>query len=125
MIRRLIEPLGCAVSDARHRRDKGGDGRFHVGGAAAIEHAVRDLGGEGIGVPAFAHRHHIGMAGKAEMRRGIAEPGIKIVHIAERQAMGGKAQLLQHRFQHVQRAGILRRHRRAADQGLGQGERRR
>ena len=62
------------------------------------------------------------MAGKAEMRRGIAQPGIEIVHIAERQAMGGEAQLLQHRFQHIQRAGILRGHRRAADQGLGQSE---
>ena len=56
------------------------------------------------------------------MRRLIAQPGIKIVDIAERQAMGGETQFFQNRFQHIQGAGILGRHRRAADQGLGQGK---
>ncbi len=60
------------------------------------------------------------MAGKTEMRRAVAQPGIEVVDIAERQAMGDKAQLFQHRFQHIQRARIFGRHRRAADQSLGQ-----
>jgi len=85
----------------------------------AIKHAVLHFRGEGIGRPAFASRHHIGMAGKAEMRRAIAQPGIEIVHLAKGQAMGGETQRLQHRFQQAQRAGILRCHRGVADQGLG------
>ncbi len=44
---------------------RGGDGALHIHRAAAIEHAVAHLGGEGIGLPGVgvAHRHHAGNAG--------------------------------------------------------------
>ena len=56
------------------------------------------------------------------MRLLIAHPGIEIVDLAELQPVTGETQFLQHRFQHVQCAGIGRRHRSAADQCLGQVE---
>ena len=64
---------------ARRRRDKGGDGRFHVGGAAAIQHAVRDLGGEGIVRHSLrpAAPHRCGRQSRNAAPR--SQPGIEIV----------------------------------------------
>ncbi len=112
-------------ADARGRRDKGGDGGFHVGGAAPVQEPVLNLCGKRIVPPAIAHRHHIGMAGKAEIGRFGAQARIKIFHRRralglEAQAMAGKSQLRQRRLQHAQRTGIHRRHRSAANQRLGQ-----
>ena len=65
---------------------------------------------------------------KQKCGAAVAQPGIEIFHrrraaFLEAQAMAGEAQGLQRRFQHIQRAGIRRRHRGAADQLLGEGNR--
>ena len=48
--------------------DEGGDPALHVDRAAAVEQAAADLGRERIARPALARRHHVEMAGEAEMR---------------------------------------------------------
>ena len=54
-------------------RDEAGDAALHVGGAAPVEHAVGDLAAERRARPRalLAHRHHVGMAGKAQVRRPV------------------------------------------------------
>ena len=59
--------LGVFFQKALHGGDHGGDGTFHVGGAAAVEAAVVDGGLERRMPPGFqgAGGHHVGVAGKA------------------------------------------------------------
>ncbi len=57
------------VFEIRDGRDKGGNGAFHVVGAASGQHAIGDHWFERVAVPAIAGRNDIEMPGKAEMRR--------------------------------------------------------
>ena len=72
---------------------------------------------ERIGAPAaVARRHDVGMAGEAEMRRAAADAREQVFRRSEAQPLDGEAKPRQRRGQHVLRAGILGRHRGAADQ---------
>jgi hypothetical protein len=108
-------------------RDEAGDRALHVGGAAAPDHAVAQRAGERAGAPGLlgASRHHVGMAGKAQVRCGIADPRIEVVDVGcarvrEFQAVAGEPQPLEDEFQQVERAALRRRHAGAADQIPGQ-----
>ena len=57
----------CPASEARHRGDEAGDRALHVGGAPAIEVPVDHRAVEGLDRPALSDRHHVGMAGEAEI----------------------------------------------------------
>ena len=92
---------------------------LHVAGAAAVQDAVAHLAAERIDLPVrSADRHHVGMAGEADMRRSGADAGEQVVDLAVAQRRDGEAELLQSVGQHRLRAGIRRRHRGAADQRL-------
>ncbi len=113
----------------KHRRDAAGDAALHVHGAAPIQKAVLDLARERAMAPCglVARRHHVGMSGKAEVRRTVADAGIEIVDIggarlAEGDAMDVEAGSFQHIFEHGERAGIGRGYGRAADEIAGDGE---
>ncbi|MPL88766.1 hypothetical protein SDC9_34793 [bioreactor metagenome] len=106
-----------------HQIDRGGDegrdARFHVGGAAAPEHAVMDLAAEGIMRPGrgIAHRHHVGMAVEAEGLRPFRAPaGEEIGDAVAIDAGAGEASPAQHLFEQHERAPLARRDRGAADQ---------
>src|SRR6185295_6406739 len=60
--------------------NKAGNGALHIGGAPAVEAAVGNLCGERRMGPQLliARRHDIGMPGKAEMRRPVADAGEEI-----------------------------------------------
>ena len=63
------------------RRDLAGDRALHVDGAAAVEHAVGDLARERRMRPVrlVARRHHVGVAGEHQMRRGGADAGVEVL----------------------------------------------
>ncbi len=65
---------------------KGGDRTLHVAGAAPIENAVFDHPRKWFVRPGAAGGHHVGMAGKAEMRAFSADTGEEIIGCAESQA---------------------------------------
>ena len=103
-----------------------GDGALHVGSAPSVKRAVLDHPGEGrIGPQALiARRHHVGMPGEADMRRPRADAGEEIVDrrravLAESEPPAVEAAFCQGPLQHVERAGVFRRHARAADQVFG------
>ena len=67
------------------------------------------------------------MAGEHQMRRGVADAGVEILHVvgtrlAEGHAMHGEAGGLQRRFEKLERAAFRRRHRAAAQQIAGKGD---
>ena len=114
----------------QHRGDAAGDAALHVDGAAAVQKAVLDVAGErAVGPGALvARRHHVGMAGKGDVRRASADAGIEIVDIggaglAEGDAMHLEAGGFQDVFEHAERAGVCRGYRGAAQQVAGDGER--
>ena len=98
------EPLG--------RRDEGGDGPLHVGGAAAEQLAVLDRRGVGVDRPALARafRHDIGVPCEAEVRGLLAEPRIEVVDplvaLAERQPRALEVEPFERPLQHVERARV-------------------
>ncbi len=113
----------------QHRRDAAGDAALHVDGAAPVEKAVLDVAGERAVAPGalVAGRHHVGMSGEGDVRRAVADTGIEIVDIggaglAEGDAMHLEAGGFQDIFKHAERAGVRRRHRRAAQEIAGDGE---
>ena len=69
-----------------------------------------------------AGRHDVGVAGKHQMRAVAGTARIEVFDVGRAalgkdRALDRKAERLQHRFEHVQRAAFGGRHRRAADQG--------
>src|SRR6185437_8735523 len=114
----------------QHRGDAAGDAALHVHGAAAIEQAVLDLARERAMAPRrlIAGGHYVGVPGKADMRRGRADPGIEVVDVggaglAEGDAMDLEAGRFQDIFEDSERAGIGRGDRGAAQQFAGNGKR--
>ena len=67
----------------QHRGDAAGDAALHVDRAAAVQQAVLHLAGERAMRPGgfVARRHHVGMAGKGDVRRFSADAGIEIVDV--------------------------------------------
>ena len=68
------------------------------------------------------------MPGETEIRRGIANAGVHIVHIrrvggGKGHPMAGKAQFLQRFLENCQRAAVFGCHAGATDEGAGQIER--
>ena len=132
VIRNEIEPFGLPplVGEIfQHRRDAAGDAALHVDRAAAVEKAVLDLAGERAMGPGalVAGRHHVGMPGKGDMRRAVADAGIEIVDIggagfAEGDAMHLEAGGFQDVFEHAERAGVGRGYRGAAEEIAGDGK---
>ena len=61
------------------------NGALHVAGTAAIQNAIHHLARERIVAPSAAGRHDIGVAGKTEMRGGVADAGKQVFGAAERQ----------------------------------------
>src|SRR5581483_5704657 len=86
------------------------------------------VGGERWVTPELqiSRRHYVGMAGKAEMRRTLADPRIEIVDrlgaLAETQALAPKAPRLERLDQDLDRAAVARRYALAADQTLRERE---
>ena len=131
VIRNEIEPfrLAAIVSEIlQHRRDAAGDAALHVDRAAAVEKAVLDVARERAVAPCglVAGRHHVGMAGKGDVRRVAADAGIEIVDVGgaglgEGDAMHLEAGGFQDVFEHAERAGVGRRYGGAADEVAGNG----
>ena len=65
--------------------DEAGDLALHIDGAAPVEHAIADLRGERRRGPRVdvARRHDVGVAGKAEIGPGVAEPRIEVLDVRE------------------------------------------
>ena len=106
-------------------REKAGDGAFHVDGAASVEHAVLDLAGERINLPAveIAWRDHIGVSGETQIGGALAQSGVQIVDgrgtaLLEPQPVTAEAHLIQRPLDDAERALIFGRDARAADQRL-------
>ena len=113
----------------QHRRDAAGDTALHVDRAAPVQKAVLDLAGERAMGPGalVAGRHHVGMAGKGNVRGTVADAGIEIVDIggtglAKGDAVHLEAGAFKDIFKHAERAGIGRGYRGAAQQIAGNGE---
>ena len=68
-------------------------------------------------------RHHVGMAGEADVRPAGAQAGEHVLDLTEAQPMDGEAQAFQRIRQHVLRAAVSGRHRGASDQRLRQRQR--
>ena len=125
VIRNEIEPFGLAAMVGeifQHRRDAAGDAALHVHRAAPVQKAVLDVARKRAMGPCglVAGRHHVGMSGKGDVRRRVADAGIEIVDIgrvgfAEGDAMHLEAGGLQQILQHGKRAGVGRRYGWAAD----------
>ena len=64
---------------------KGGDGALHIGGASSNDHAVDNRRAKGRLAPGsgVTHRHHIGVAGEAQVGRGGAKAGIEVLDLSE------------------------------------------
>ncbi len=111
----------------RHRVHEGGDRALHVAGAAPVQRAVDHRALERRHPPALARRHHVGMAGEAQMRRTVAEAREQVRRalrpVPERQGEHGEAEPAQRVGQHRLRPVIGRGDGRAADQRLGQRQR--
>ena len=104
------------------RDDKGRQRAFHVGGAAAVQHAVAYGRHEGIAVPLLdrAGRHHVGMAGEAHQRARRAAARPQVVDAAHADFFADEAERLEHSDQQVEAAGVFGRDRRAGDQLFGE-----
>ena len=98
--------------DLGHGRDPGGDPALHVHRAASVQDAVPDLGGEGLRRPLLGRssRHHVRMAGEAQIGRGGSAPRIQVLDPRmdpfaprpfKRQPATGEAQARQMALQHV------------------------
>src|SRR5205814_9446525 len=73
-----------------------------------------------------AGRHYVGVSGKGDVRRAVADAGVEVVDVrraglAEGDAMHLEAGVLQETFEDAERAGIGRGDRRAADEVAGNG----
>ena len=112
----------------QHGGDAAGDAALHVDRAAAIEEAVLHFARERAVRPCgfVAGRHHVGMSGKGDVRRAVADAGVEIVDVgcaglAEGDAVHLEAGVLQQTLEDAERTGIGGGDRRAADEVAGDG----
>ena len=121
---------GAGRTEAGYGSDEGGDGPLHVARPPPVEDAVLHVRSEGIAGPdrTLARRHHVSMAGEAEVGPALAPLGVKIVDrrsspLLEGQAVAGEAERLERALQHVEGAAVFRCHALAADQRAGKRQR--
>ncbi len=126
---RAVE-IAAVCEEARRGGDETGDRALHVGGAAAIERAVEHLAAERIDRPALeiARRHDVGMAGEAEIAARVAAARVEIedrrgAFLRELDNVAGKAQPFERLGEERDRALVLRRHGRPADERGGEFDR--
>ena len=122
-----LAAIGCEIIE--NSGDAAGDPAFHVDGAAPIQKAVLHIARECAVFPGgfVAGRHDVGMSGKADMGRLGTDAGIEVVDIGGARLRKGdavhvEAGSLQDVLEDAERAGIRRRHRRAANQIAGNRE---
>ena len=124
---RPVRRVAVGGSKAGDCANKGCDGAFHVGRAAAEQRPVDNVTRKRIVVPIFggAGRHHIGVPGEAKIGRAGSEPRIEVGHVVG--ARFGKchdvafeADRVEGRAQYIQCAGVDRRDAGTPDQSLGQ-----
>ena len=82
----MIRMRGDEALQRDHERR---DAAFHVGGAAAVQQAVADLGTNGSLCPGLARagRHDVGMAEQHQRRRAAAVRRPQVVDVAEAQVL--------------------------------------
>jgi hypothetical protein len=99
-----------------------GDAALHVGSATPVQHAVADLGHEGIARPALARtcRYHVGMAEQHQHGRAFAVCRPQVVDGAETQVLASEADALQPFGNQCLAAAVVGRQRRPQQQFLGQ-----
>src|SRR5439155_15305619 len=122
--------LAAAIGEIlQHRRDAAGDAALHVDGAAAVQNAVLHVARECAMAPGslVAGRHHVGMAGKGDVRGAVTNARIEIVDVggaglAKGDAVRLEAMGFEKRFENTQRAGVSGGYGWAAEEGLGNGE---
>jgi len=103
-------------------RHEGGDGGFHIAGAAAVENPVLDHAGERVLFPGLWTRgNDIGMAGETQMSAGAWAFCEKILDVAEGKMGDCEIDFLKCCCQHPLGAGIFGGDGGAAKQGLGEG----
>ena len=107
-------------------RDHRRQAALHVGRPAAVQHAVGDPRLERRMRPRRQRsgRHHVGVAREHEQRSLAAAHGPEVVDLAVAQVRARKAHGLQARGEQLLAAGIVGRHRGAADQLGGERQRR-
>ena len=119
-------PDGGRPEHSLHRADEGGDPALHVSRAAPIETAIDDLSVKSAMRPGghVAHWHHVGMAGETQVRAAITYTRKQIVDplraLAKGKPRADKTERRQLALKQVERAALVRRHRRTADQPLRQ-----
>ena len=100
-----------------HEGFGGGDERrdraLHVGGAAAVEHAVAHLRLERVAMPILARtgRHDISVTGEHHHRLAVAAFGPEIVDVAVAQVLAAEARGREALREDFLAAGVVRRHR--------------
>src|SRR5215813_4996381 len=109
------------------RGQRTGDRPLHVNRAAAVERAVGDRAGKRRVRPfrLVTWRDHIDVAGKSKVRACGADARIEVFNgrspgLCERNAMHSKFCRFEHAFDHAERAGFRRCHRRAAQEIAGE-----
>ena len=127
---RAVELAPARLDVVERGGDEAGDRPLHVGGAPAVQHPAQHVGGKRRmpPQPGIARRHHVGMAGEAEMRRAVADAGIEILDrlaatLVEAELLAHEARGFERLHQHLDGAGIARRHAFAADQALRERDR--
>ena len=129
VMRNEIEPLNlpAVCQEVDGGSGKGRDRTLHVGGATAEDEAIGNVGGKGRMRPALsmAFGHHIGVAGKTEMRSAGADAGEEIIDVGrafvlEDQPVADEAVAREQVFEIGESAALGRRHGLAADQVLQQ-----
>ena len=120
---RAAEIAATPAEEAGGGIGEGRDRALHVGRATTEQIAAGEFGRERPDRPRreIAHRHHVGMAGEAEMLPAAADAGIEVGHIVgaglgEIHALAREAEWRQRLFQQLQGTGFARRHALAADE---------
>jgi hypothetical protein len=126
---RAFGPAVIVGEILQHGGDAAGNAAFHIDRAAAVEETILHLAGERTVRPCgfVAGRHHVGMSGKGDVRRAVADAGVEVVDIGgagfgEGHAVAGEAGRRQGIFKHPQRSGVGRCYRGAADEIAGNRE---
>jgi hypothetical protein len=108
----------------RNGGHKRGNTTLHISCPATMKPAINNLSGKGIMSPGggITRRHHIGMAGKGEVRPIRAPPGKQIVHagltLAKWQARAGTAHGCQFGLKQIKGTALSRGHRGTSNEPL-------
>ena len=124
---RAVELATARLNVVERGGDEASDRPLHVGGAPTVQHSAKQVGGKWRMPPELrvSDRHNVRMSCEAEMRRAVADPRIEILDrlsaaLAEGELLAGEARRFERLHQHLDGAGIARRHALAPDQALRQ-----